>query len=111
MWLAAGDGLHRSTDGGATFVKLAGVQQASRVGFGQAALGQSHPAIFLAGRVGDADGFFRSDDAGATWLRLNDDRHQFGGINDLAGDPRVFGRFFLATGGRGIIVGEPAPTH
>ena len=111
LWLAAGDGLHRSTDGGATFVKLPGVQQASRVGFGQAAPGRSHPAVFIVGRVGGADGFFRSDDAGATWLRLNDDRHQFGGINDLAGDPRVFGRLYLATGGRGIIVGEPAPVH
>ena len=39
--------------------------------------------------------------------RVNDDTHQFGSITRIAGDPRLFGRVYLATGGRGIIYGEP----
>jgi hypothetical protein len=50
----------------------------------------------------------RSDDAGANWRRVNDDRRQFGWINQVVGDPRVYGRVYVATGGRGILFGEPA---
>ncbi len=52
-------------------------------------------------------GFFRSDDAWATWVRLNDDQHQFGFCGIITGDPRVYGRVYIGTGGRGIVYGEP----
>ena len=52
-------------------------------------------------------GFFRSDDAGAKWVRINDDQHQWGFCTIIEGDPRVSGRVYIGTGGRGIIVGEP----
>ncbi len=109
LWLPCwGGGLRRSTDSGASFVALPTVQEGYAVGFGKAAPGQSHPAVFLWGRVADVVGLFRSDDAGATWVRINDDRHQYGAPNWLTGDPRVFGRLYLAASGRGIIYGEMA---
>jgi len=52
-------------------------------------------------------GFYRSEDAGVTWVRINDDRHQFGFCGVIIGDPRVYGRVYVGTGGRGILVGEP----
>ncbi|HEY8962626.1 MAG TPA: hypothetical protein VIM57_10520, partial [Luteolibacter sp.] len=108
LWHAAGKGgLWRSDDGGTKFHQVVKVEHAYEVGFGKPAPGKSYPAAYLWGRIEGIDGFFRSDDGGATWLRLNDDRHQFGGINDITGDPRVFGRVYLATSGRGVIVGEP----
>lgn len=73
------------------------------MGFGKPAPGKSYPAAYLWGRVRGADGIFRSDDAGKTWRRINDDRHQFGGINDITGDPRLGGRVYLATSGRGVM--------
>ena len=42
----------------------------------------------------------------ATWVRINDDLTQFGWINLVIGDPNVYGRVYLATGGRGIVIGE-----
>ncbi len=107
LWLTAGSGgLWRSTDGGAGFVRVTSVERGYRVGFGRAADGTGYPAVFLWGRVNGTDGLFRSHDAGATWQRINDDLHQFGHINDLTGDPRVHGRIYLATSGRGVIIGE-----
>ncbi|MFT2009956.1 T9SS type A sorting domain-containing protein [Pontibacter sp. 13R65] len=99
-------GLYRSTNSGSSFAKIINVQEATKVGFGKAAEGSTYPAVFLVGKVNNTIGFFRSDDAGATWLRINDDQHQFGGVNDITGDPRIFGRVYLATSGRGIIYGD-----
>ncbi|WP_432825220.1 cellulose binding domain-containing protein [Dactylosporangium sp. CA-092794] len=108
IWLAGGDGgLLRSTNGGASFAKVATAQAASAVGFGKAAPGRANPAVFLVGQVDGVKGVFRSDDAGASWLRINDDQHQYGNIGDaITGDPRVFGRVYLGTNGRGIIYGD-----
>jgi len=108
LWHAAGKrGLWRSADGGARFHQATAVECAYQVGFGKPAREKAYPAVYLWGRVGDADGIFRSDDGGRSWQRINDDRHRFGAINDLTGDSRVYGKVYLGTSGRGVIVGEP----
>jgi hypothetical protein len=107
IWLAGGAGLWHSTDSGTTFTKLTGVQQADNIGLGKAAAGKTYPALYAIARIGDVRGVFRSDDTGATWTRINDDKHQYGNIGDaITGDPRVYGRVYLGTNGRGIIVGQ-----
>ncbi len=59
--------------------------------------------LYLAGRVGGVHGVFRSDGAGVSWVRINDDRHRYGWIGQaVIGDPRVYGRVYVATNGRGI---------
>jgi hypothetical protein len=106
-WLTSA-GLYRSRDGGATFEPIAGVEDTQSVGFGKAARGRSYPTLFVIATVGGIDGFFRSDDEGRSFVRINDDRHQFGGGLIVVGDPRVSGRVYLGTHGRGIWYGEPA---
>ncbi|MCC9137609.1 xyloglucanase [Pontibacter silvestris] len=107
LWLTnPNSGLYRTTDSGANFTKLTNVQEAVKVGFGKAAAGKAYPAVYIAGKVNNEPGFFRSDDAGATWTRINDEQHQFGGVNDITGDPRVYGRLYVATAGRGIVYGD-----
>jgi photosystem II stability/assembly factor-like uncharacterized protein len=108
LWLAFGaNGLWHSTDGGDSFIKIENVSGAYAFGCGKSASPNGSPALYLFGKVQSMSGIFRSDDAGRTWLRLNDAEHQFGWISKLTGDPRVFGRVYLATTGRGIIYGEP----
>lgn len=63
-------------------------------------------AIYLCGRIGGEYGFYRTCDEGETFLRLNRADQMFGDINSIDGDKRVFGRFFLATGSRGVLYGE-----
>ena len=63
---------------------------------------------YAAAKVAGVRGIFRSTDAGQTWVRINDDQHQWGRAGDtaLTGDPRIFGRVYVGTNGRGIIYGD-----
>ncbi len=115
IWLAGGSGaagvygLWHSTDSGASFAKLANVQEADVVGFGKAAPGKTYMALYVSAKIDNVRGIYRSDDAGVTWVRINDDLHQYGVTNSaITGDPRIYGRVYLGTNGRGIIYGDPS---
>ncbi|MFF4166537.1 1,4-beta-glucanase [Streptomyces sp. NPDC001741] len=115
LWLSAKDnGLLRSKDGGLTFAPVAGCQGSYALGFGKAAPRKGragYPAVFQTGRVSathEGVAVLRSDDAGATWVRINDDSHQWGWTGEvITGDPRVHGRVYLGTNGRGIQYADP----
>jgi len=115
LWLSAKDnGLLRSEDGGRTFTPVAGCQASYALGFGRAAPRRGragYPAVFQTGRVTatyDGVAVLRSDDAGATWVRINDDAHRWGWTGEvITGDPRVHGRVYLGTNGRGIQYADP----
>jgi hypothetical protein len=83
------------------------VQESHALGFGKSLPGQTYPTLFLIGKVADVAGFFRSDDGGGSWSRIQDDAHQFGGGLNIAGDPRIHGRVYVGTHGRGILYGDP----
>jgi hypothetical protein len=101
------NGLYHSTDAGATFAKLGTVSEAYSLGLGKAAPGKNYPALYLAGKVDQFQALFRSDDEGKHWVRINDDQHQYGWINHVTGDPRIYGRVYFGTGGRGVVYGDP----
>lgn len=109
LWLSAKwNGLYRSTDGGRTFDKVASCWASYTLGFGKAAEGAGYPAIYQVGSTEAITAVYRSDDEARTWVRINDDRHQWGWTGAaIAGDPRVFGRVYVATNGRGVQYGEP----
>lgn len=116
VWLAGGAsdgayGLWHSTDGGASFTKLSNVEQADTVGFGKAAPGASYQTLYTSAKIGGVRGIFRSTDKGVTWTRINDDAHQWGWTGGaITGDPRVYGRVYVSTNGRGVIYGDTAGT-
>ena len=76
----SGGTLCHSSDGGRTFKKVPNHPAIGRLSFGKAAPGKDYPAIFVCsgGGGGAAAGIFRSDDEGATWVRINDAQHQWG---------------------------------
>lgn len=112
IWLAGGSstttyGLWHSTNSGASFTKIANVEEADNVTFGKAAPGANYPAIYIVAKVDGVRGVFRSDDQAATWVRINDDNHQYGNFGEaISGDPRVYGRLYLGTNGRGLLYGD-----
>ncbi len=63
-------------------------------------------AIYLCGKINGEYGFYRTFDECNSYERINTASQMFGQINSIDGDKRKFGRFFLATGSRGVMYGE-----
>jgi photosystem II stability/assembly factor-like uncharacterized protein len=110
LWLADGNTVYHSLDSGTSWSKLnnfasgAGLQGASVVALGKAANGARYSAaIYVVGTVNGVWGVYRSDDAGASWTRFNDDAHQFGGIGVMAADQSTYGRIYVSGTGRGLL--------
>jgi len=130
VWLVtSGNALYRCTGlttTSATITQISNVTTAYSVGFGMAATGQTHPAVFIVGTVGGQYGFFESDNDGGTWTQINDSAHQYGGLaawiggvgqslTFIGGDETTYGRCYLAAGGRGyvystLVLGTPTNT-
>jgi hypothetical protein len=107
LWIAAFNGLFRSMDSGKKFLAYPAVQEIHAFGFGREAPGSSYPALYLVGTVSGVRGIFRSDDSGSSWVRINDDRHQWGLLLHITGDPKKYGRVYVGTHGRGAMYGDP----
>jgi hypothetical protein len=117
IWVADGNTIYHSTDSGASWVKsptfatvagsgTAGQKQgASVIALGKAASGSTYSAaVYVVGTaVNGVWGVYHSDDGGATWARYNDDNHQFGGIQHMAGDWNTYGRIYVNGTGRGLL--------
>ncbi len=86
---------------------LATMEEARALGLGAPLAPGASPALYLAGRIDGVSGVFRSTDEGAHWQRIDDDAHRFGRPYAITGDPRIPGRVYFATGGRGIFYGDP----
>jgi hypothetical protein len=109
LWLVSKSGLFHSTDAGVSFTKRDGNGvSVEMLSFGKPSAGRDYPALFAIGTQGTQRAVWRSDDAGESWIRVNDDAHQWGTrFRCIAGDPRIFGRVYVGTDGRGILYGEP----
>ncbi|HJV77801.1 MAG TPA: T9SS type A sorting domain-containing protein [Paludibacter sp.] len=109
IWVPRGrNGLKYSTNYGVTYTNVTNVTYCKSIGIGKAKGGANYPTIFIWGTVSGVTGLFRSTDQGTTWLRINDDAHQFAGAPLLIGDMNTFGRVYMsAGGGRGIVYWEP----
>jgi hypothetical protein len=92
-------------------IKNLSVYYASCVGVGKASPVKTYPSLYIWGNPLTTSplGLYRSDDEGVSWVRINDNQHQFGGPGNaqfVKGDMNVYGRVFMSTVGRGIIMGE-----
>jgi xyloglucan-specific exo-beta-1,4-glucanase len=115
VWFAGGSadtgqvyGLWHSSNYGGSYTKLSNVEQADSIGFGKAAPGQTYSALYTVAKIDGVRGIFRSDDVGATWVRINDDQHQYTRPGTITGDPRIYGRVYFNGSGRGTFFGDPA---
>lgn len=113
IWLALNEnGLWKLTyDKGKNKVSCFRVSQkddiTKRVGLGKPPEGSRIKVVFTSGIIQGVYGFYRSIDGGYSWSRINTDETQFGDIRSISGDPRVFGRIYVATGTRGLVYGDP----
>lgn len=119
VWLADGNSLYHSVDSGVTWTKLTTMDSvwganptwmypelygASAVALGKPSAGAGYSAaVYMVGTVGGVWGVYQSNDAGATWARINDDKHQFAGIGAIAADHNLHGRVYIRGNGRGLL--------
>jgi xyloglucan-specific exo-beta-1,4-glucanase len=108
LWYMGSAGLFHSTNGGEKFSRVETAPQLFGLAFGKSPAGSDYPAMYCIGTLQGLKAVWRSDDRGATWLRVNDDANQWGTrFRCIAADPRIAGRVYLGTDGRGIFYGEP----
>ena len=108
IWLATSTGVYHSTNSGSSFSRIAVSSSAVSIGFGAPAPGATYRALYTMATIDNVRGVYRSTDAGASWVRINDDLHQYGNAGEaITGDYGVFGRVYLGTNGRGVLVADP----
>jgi len=119
LWVADGLAVYHSTDSGANWTKLNNfapiwngrndwlgpeVAGASIVALGKAKLGATYSAaVYVVGVINGVWGMYRSDDGGATWVRHNDDAHQYAGVGVMAADQNAYGRIYIGGTCRGVL--------
>jgi hypothetical protein len=119
LWVVDGYSILHSTDSGVTWTKLnvtapdwgnnpswffPEVFGATSIALGKAPVGATYSSsIYIVGTINGVWGVYRSDNGGNTWLRINDDKHQYAGIDNLAADQVVPGRVYAAGAGRGVL--------
>jgi len=110
LWIKTGGALYHSGDAGQTFRRATPAEaRIEEFGLGHPAPGSAYPALYASAAIGGVRGVWRSDDGGTNWLRINDDAHQWGlRFRAISGDPRRYGRVYIATDGRGLLYGDPA---
>lgn len=107
FYLPAGGGLYVTEDYGTTLTKVDGVKLCNAVSLGKAKNEGDPYVIYIYGTTTDSDtvGIYMSEDSGASWQRVNDDAHRFGGLGNgdwICGDLNVYGRVYMSTVGLGI---------
>lgn len=110
VWLASTTLIMYTEDYGETFQNVKTLSTVDCIGFGVGKDEDSYPVLYALGDDGEnGEGVYMSEDKGETWSRINDDDHLFGNLNNcITGDSNVYGRVYIATNGRGIIMGDIA---
>ncbi len=110
VWIAAGSGgaylLNAAT--GEIGPVSDNIQECSALGLGKAEKDGDYMTVYMLGEANnEGRGMYMSQDKGATWTRINDDTQKWGNVNaNISGDPKTFGRCYISTNGRGIIMGN-----
>jgi hypothetical protein len=112
LWLALPNALLHFPGGGQPMKAIRNVVEAWLVAIGKGAPGASYHSVYVWGKVKigstETEGLFRSDDTGASFVRIDDNQHRYGQLISLAADPLEHGIVYVAPHGRGIVVGKPA---
>lgn len=107
LWIRSGTSVGYSSDRGVTVSYLKDVS-AFAIGTGAPkTAGGTEPLYLMGSAGGQGDGIYMTENNGKSWSRLTTDADGFGNITySVAGDASVYGKFYFATNGRGIVTGQ-----
>ncbi|MBR1739912.1 MAG: cellulose-binding protein [Ruminococcus sp.] len=108
LWLSCGNVYLLDSETGELHPTSQDVDDCKGLGFGKARNEGDPSAVYMLGEAnGEGYGVYISEDKGVTWKRINDEAHKWGNVNNvISGDPKLFGRVYISTNGRGIIRGD-----
>lgn len=106
VWINNNGKMRYSTNEGVSFTACSNYS-CSAFALGKEAPGNDYPTIFIWGKSTSSvpEGMYRSIDMGVTWIRANDDMHQWGHLanaGNIEADKNVYGRVYKSTAGMGI---------
>ena len=109
LWLVCRGHLYHSVDGGRNFLERRSEVAVRALAFGRPRVDGDYSTLYAIGTRRELEAIWRSEDAGASWVRINDAEHEYGRrFRVISADQRVFGRVYVGTDGRGIVYGEPS---
>lgn len=106
VWIKTVDGVYETRDKGSTWTIISDIKKPVTFGFGKGRSDTDIPASYLVGEIDGIYGIYISDDLGKNWRRIDGGFNLPCSIYQLAGDRNVYGRVFVATGGRGLFYGQ-----
>ena len=102
--------LWKSTKGGRNWTQVVSVNKAQTLSFGAGF--DVYPAVYIFGQLSTSskDHFYRSDDAGQSWIRINEhsEKEVWSSIRAIAGDRNIPGRLYATASGKGVVFGGVA---
>ncbi|WP_243349193.1 VPS10 domain-containing protein [Parabacteroides sp. FAFU027] len=106
VWINNNGKIRYSTNEGVTFTTCNNYSCAA-FSLGKEAPGNDYPTVYIWGKsLGSSpEGMCRSVDMGKTWIRANDDEHEWGHLanaGNIEADQNVYGRVYKSTAGMGI---------
>jgi len=106
VWINNNGKLKYSTDSAKTFITT-NVHRCVAFALGKEAPGTDYQTIYIWGQATSTspEAMYRSVDKGLTWIRANDDKHQWGLLANagmIEADQNVYGRVYKSTAGMGI---------
>ncbi len=109
LWIRSGTSLSYSEDFGKTMTYLKGVS-ANAIGVGKAKNDGDPMVLYFLGNANEqGGGVYMTADHGKHITKLTTDADGFGNITySITGDATTYGRFYFATNGRGIVMGDIA---
>lgn len=107
VWIRSGTSVGYSEDYAATVKYLKGVS-GNAIGVGAPKKEGGVMSLYMMGEAdGRGGGIYRTDDCGKHWTKLTTETDGFGNLTpSITGDATTYGKFYFATNGRGIIMGE-----
>jgi hypothetical protein len=102
------NGVHKSSNSGATFTQVGSLLGSGLIDLGKPAPGRTNASVLFYGDVSGVKGTFLSPDDGATWLPFPSFRFPAvaDGPTSLGADRQTYGRAYIGTSGRGLFVGD-----
>ncbi len=94
--------LYHSTDGGASWNPLTSIDEVYAFGFGAKPSGFNNAQLFVYGKKNNVESIYVSNDLGSSFTDAGNQNLPEGIITNIAGDMKTPGRFYAATGCRGV---------